>query len=229
MPDMLAAAKAEGALTNLVTNGSRIDPTWIGTHADVLDLLTVSIDSAADATHRAMGRATPGGQTIPAHHQIALADAARAAGVRYKLNTVVTTLNQGEDMSTLVLRLGPERWKLLQAAPVEGQNEAHIALLTPTREAFDAYVNRHRAALATLGATGIRVVPEPIEAIRGSYVMVDPQGRFSDSTTGRHRYSRPILEVGHDAAFAEVDFDHDKFDARGGRADYAPDQTASAA
>lgn len=229
MPDMLAATKAEGALTNLVTNGSRIDPTWIGAHADVVDLLTVSIDSAADATHRAMGRATPGGETIPADYQIALADAARAAGVRYKLNTVVTTLNQGEDVSTLVVRLGPERWKLLQAAPVEGQNDAHITLLTPTREAFDAYVNRHRAALARLGATGIRVVPEPIEAIRGSYVMVDPQGRFFDSAAGRHRYSRPILEIGHDAAFAEVDFDRDKFDARGGRADYTLDQTAGAA
>jgi hypothetical protein len=43
--------------------------------------------------------------------------------------------------------------------------------------------------------------------IRGSYIMVDPQCRFFDSTRGAHHYSRPILKVGMDAAFAEVDFD----------------------
>jgi radical S-adenosyl methionine domain-containing protein 2 len=51
--------------------------------------------------------------------------------------------------------------------------------------------------------------------------MVDPQGRFFDSTSGTHHYSRPILEVGLDAAFSEVSFSQDKFQQRSGDADFA--------
>ena len=127
-------------------------------------------------------------------HYLDLADAARAAGIGVKVNTVVTTINAAESLAGLIRRLRPERWKVLQAAPVAGQNDATIGVLTPPRADFDAYLTRHQTALA---GSGIRIVPEPIEAIRGSYIMVDPQGRFFDSTAGTHTYSRPILQVGH--------------------------------
>ena len=39
-------------------------------------------------------------------------------------------------------------------------------------------------------------MPESNELMRGSYVMVDPAGRFFDNVEGGHTYSRPILEVG---------------------------------
>ena len=206
-PAMLAAAKQEGALTNLVTNGSRIDAAWLAAHASVLDLLTLSIDSDTTATHRALGRAT----TQP-----------RRRGTQTR--TVVTTLNAGEDITGLIRDLAPERWKVLQAAPVTGQNDTHIADLTPPRDLFDRYLARHQAGLA---GTGIRMIAEPVEMIRGSYIMVDPQGRFFDSTTGSHHYSQPILQTGIDAAFAMLCFDPTKFHTRGGTADYAtqPGQT----
>jgi radical S-adenosyl methionine domain-containing protein 2 len=218
LPEMLAAAKAEGALTNVVTNGTLIDAAWLAANANVLDFLTLSADSDRADTLAALGRAAPNRAPLDAAHYIALAEAARAAGIRVKVNTVVTRLNDAEDIAAFIRAIAPARWKILQAAPVAGQNDAHIAALTPARPAFDAYVARHTAALA---GTGIRVVPEPIETIRGSYVMVDPQGRFFDSVTGTHHYSRPILDAGLDAAFAEVAFDPAKFDARGGAADYA--------
>ena len=66
------------------------------------------------------------------------------------------------------------------------------------------------------------MVAEPVEMIRGFYIMVDPQGRFFDSTRGAHHYNRPILEVGMDAAYAQVAFDPTKFHARDGDADYRP-------
>jgi radical S-adenosyl methionine domain-containing protein 2 len=49
----------------------------------------------------------------------------------------------------------------------------------------------------------------------GSYVMVDPAGRFFDNTAGTHMYSRPINEVGVDAALREVSIDPDRFRLRG--------------
>lgn len=217
LSDMLAVAKAEESLTNVVTNGSRIDAAWLASNSDRLDFLTLSIDSDDPATHVALGRATPGGKTVPTEHYRTLAEASRDLGIGVKINTVVTTVNEGEDLSALVRDLAPERWKILQAAPVAGQNDAFITNLTPERAVFDAYVARQEVALA---GGGIRIVAEPIEMIRGSYIMVDPQGRFFDSTTGAHHYSTPILEVGLDAAFSEVAFDTAKFQARAGAADY---------
>ena len=226
LPELLAAAKAEGALVNLVTNGSRLDPARIATFAGTLDFLTLSADSASAATMTAIGRADADGRALPSSHYFDLAGAARTAGITVKLNSVITTLNEQDDMAAFVRTLAPARWKLLQATPVAGQNDAFIATLSPARAAFDAYVARHAAALS---GTAIRLVPEPIEVIRGSYVMVDPLGRFFDSTTGSQRYSRPILDAGVDAARADVAFDSAKFAARGGAADWAGQLVAAPA
>ncbi len=221
LPDLLAAATSEGALTNIVTNGSRIDAAWLRANAANLDFLTISIDSASADTHRALGRSSRSGKTVPVEHYVELANTAGTLGITMKVNTVVTTRNGDEEMADLVRALAPERWKILQAAPVEGQNDLAIADLTPSREYFDAYVTRHVAALAD---SGIRVVAEPIDMIRGSYIMVDPRGRFFDSATGTQRYSDAILDIGMDAAFAQVEFDLDRFHARGGDSDYSDRQ-----
>ena len=45
LADLLAVIKAEGALTNVVTNGSRINAGWIERNADNLDFLTLSTDT----------------------------------------------------------------------------------------------------------------------------------------------------------------------------------------
>jgi len=219
LPELLTSAREEGTLTNLVTNGFLINAEWLGVNAANLDLLTVSVDSDNPDTQRALGRAVNGKRTASAEGYLALAEGARAAGIRFKVNTVVTTINQREDISGFIRALAPERWKVLQAAPVEGQNDKFIGALTPEHADFDDYVARHEAALS---GSGIRVVAEPIDVIRGSYIMVDPRGRFFDSTSGHHQYSEPILDAGHDSAFAEVSFDVDKFYSRGGDADFAP-------
>jgi radical S-adenosyl methionine domain-containing protein 2 len=100
--------------------------------------------------------------------------------------------------------------------PVEGQNDAHIANLTPESWQFDSFVSQYESSRFS----GIRIVPEPISTIRGSYVMVDPQGRFFDSTTGSHFYSQAILRAGISCALNQVNFDPEKFNLRNGSADW---------
>ena len=223
LPELFAVAKSESALVNLVTNGSRISPAWLASQSHQLDFLTLSADSDQPFTLEALGRSTPGKQALHPDHYIALARAARDNGIKVKLNTVVTRLQLDEDLAPFVRALNPLRWKLLQAAPVAGQNDTHIASLTPSRPDFEQFVRRHQAALA---ATGIRIVPEPVDTIRGSYIMIDPLSRFFDSTTGRHQYSRPILQAGLYQAWSEVAFDREKFLARGGDADFASRTTS---
>ena len=67
---------------------------------------------------------------------------------------------------------------------------------------------------------GIRVVPESNDLMTGSYVMVDPAGRFFDNVAGTHVYSRPIDQVGVEAALSEISIDPDKFRLRDGLYDW---------
>ena len=63
---------------------------------------------------------------------------------------------------------------------------------------------------------GITIVPEDNDLMTGSYVMVDPAGRFFDNVDGSYTYNRPILEVGVDEALMDVSVDADKFLSRSG-------------
>ena len=221
LPELVARAKASGLTTMIVTNGWRLQGQLFEALAPHLDWIAFSVDSADEETNRQSGRAQKKGGVLPAAEVLRRAEMARARGIRIKLNTVVHRLNCEEDMSEFVAALRPERWKLFQVLPVEGQNDGSVDELLIEREEFEAYVARHEH----LESCGVDVVPESNDAMRGSYAMVDPAGRFFDNTDGGHTYSRPILEVGVDSAFRDVSFCGVKFEARGGVYDWADDGT----
>ncbi|MEZ4464833.1 MAG: hypothetical protein R3F60_14570 [bacterium] len=107
----------------------------------------------------------------------------------------------------------PERWKVFQVLPVGGQNDGSVEpLLLPAGD-FAGFVARH----AHLAADGTSSSSEDNDAMTGTYAMVGPNGCFYDNVTGRHRYSCPIPAAGLDAAWADVGFDLEGFNARGGR------------
>lgn len=218
LPELVSHAKSQGLVTMIVTNGSRCSPAYLDRVADSLDWLTLSIDSLESATNQAIGRNDSKGEAIPAKVYAEILREAAASGMRTKINTVVSRLNQNEDMNAFIASSGITRWKILQIMAVTGQNDQHIDTLSVSRDEFNVFVQRHQA----ITHAGIRVVPEPVDSIRGSYAMIDPTGRFFDSAQGGHRYSRPILDAGISAAFAEVSFDHDRFILRGGSYDFAP-------
>ena len=115
--------------------------------------------------------------------------------------------NLNEDLSEFIIDARPERWKLLQVLPVEGQNDSSANGQLISGEEFQAYVEKN------LGVEkhGITVVPETNDLMPGSYVMVDPSGRFFDNVAGSHTYSRPILDVGVEQALRDVTVDAEKF------------------
>lgn len=212
LPELIGAAKALGNTTMLVTNGTRLSKSAIAALKGSLDWITLSIDSASDATHVELGRAVSG-RALTAARYAELAAYAREAGMRLKVNTVVTSVNAGEDMRALIASLRPERWKILRVLPVEGQNSGKVEPLICSDDAFRGFVERHR----DLEEAGITLVPEDNDDVRGSYAMVDPAGRFFDNTEGHHTYSSPILERGVEQAFSEVRFSMVRFLERGGK------------
>ncbi len=216
LPDLIAHAKACGLVTMVVTNGSRCTLDYLRRVAPVLDWLTVSIDSTDAETNRAIGRHDAKGQPLSAEAYSQILAEAAMLRLRTKINTVVNRINHREDMSGFIADSGIDRWKVLQVMAVEGQNDAHMDLLSVTRAEFDAYVARHHR----VAEARIRVVPEPVASIRGSYAMIDPHGRFFDSSAGYHTYSTPILDSGVIPAFAQVSFDRMAFEQRGGSYDF---------
>ena len=208
--DLLTVCKELNRTTMLVSNGSPLidNPMRIQSFQGNLDWFGISIDSARPEVLEALGRAPRGGAIRPEQY-IELARRLRAAGVRLKLNTVVNALNVNEDLRAFVEALAPERWKVFQVMAVEGQNEKTIDGLLIDERKFESFVTRHQDV-------NVPLVAESNAIMSGSYAMLDPAGRFFDNTTGTHRYSRPVLEVGVTDAFRDVSFDPSKFAARGG-------------
>lgn len=213
--DLIRRAKELGLTTSIVTNGSRITSEWLDRVDGCLDWVTVSIDTLDPDKLIRMGRITQTGPLSESDY-LRIFDLLKQRGLRAKINTVVTRANCDEDLGCFIAKAGPERWKLLQVLPVKGQNDGSVEGLLITDEEFDHYVARNRY----VGSLGIIVVPESNDLMTGSYVMVDPAGRFFDNVAGTHVYSRPINQVGVENALREISVCPEKFLLRDGLYDW---------
>lgn len=213
MGDLLVTSKSVEMVTSIVTNGERL-ARLVETHGSYLDWVGLSVDSASEATEIALGRGR-GGHVARSLELFALL---RDRGIQTKLNTTVTRLSVDEDMSGFVLAARPQRWKVFQVLPVEGQNDGGVDDLLITTQQFEAFVQRH----LHLRDKGIHLAVEANEDMTGSYAMIDPLGRFFSNVEGRYLYSQPILEVGVSAAFEQVQFSQQRFLQRGGQYDWTP-------
>lgn len=210
--ELLRHASALGLTTCVVSNGAKLAAV-LDRAADFIDWVGLSVDSADEAVQQSLGR----GDGDHVVRSMAIADAIHSLGIRLKLNTVVTSLNHAEDLSGFVRRIRPHRWKAFQVLRVEYENAGKVEPLLVTDAEFRGFVERH----AGLAAEGFQLVPERNEDIRGSYVMIDPLGRFFSNEEGSYRISRPILDVGVATALAEAGWRSDRFLARGGLYDWS--------
>ena len=215
LPDLLRTARAGGMTASIVTNGAKITGEWLDAVSEWLDWLTLSVDTVDPERNLRSGRTTTAGP-LGEPDYLQIVNLVKARGIRLKINTVVSADNYDDDLTGFVREARPERWKIFQALPVAGQNDTGIARAAVTDAQFDAYIRRHR----TMAADGITLAPEGNDLMRGSYLMIDPAGRFFDNTQGGHRYSRPILEAGIAEALQDVAADADKFRRRGGLYDW---------
>lgn len=213
--DLIALASSLGLTTALVTNGSLLDERMIERLHNILDWITVSIDSVRPWSLKMLGRRTAG-KVIDERGYRFLCRTLREWGFRLKINTVATSVNWCEDMSDFIIAARPERWKILQVLPVRGQNSGKVDPLIITPWQFEQFVLRH----LRVELHGVHVLPEDNAAMTGSYAMLDPAGRFFDAVDPQgYTYSEPILDVGVQSAISQVIISREKFLARGGRYD----------
>ena len=215
LPNLISRAKRHGMVTSIVTNGSRITTEWLNSLNGDLDWIALSIDTVDPERLNRIGR-TVRNVPITGKEYLQKIDEIKQQGIRLKINTVVTSETWEEDFTSFIGLAKPERWKMLQALPIKGQNDEHIADLEITKDQFEAYVQRNRI----VENSGIIVVPESNDLMTASYIMVDPAGRFFDNNRSTYTYSRPILEVGVKEALKDVAINAERFLKRGGQYDW---------
>ncbi|NPE29030.1 radical SAM protein [Methanococcoides sp. SA1] len=213
LPELIRLAKDLGMTTMLVTNGSRLTDKFLEKNRRSLDWIAISIDSLNCSTNSSIGRTLLGKHALSADYYDTIIQKIKFYGYGLKINTVVNRYNYQEDMLPLIQKANPKRWKVLQVLPIKGQNDKEIDDMKISREDFQLFIDTHKAVKC--------MIPEDNEAMIGSYVMVDPAGRFFDDTSGFHNYSQSILKQGAYEAIKEMNYDFEKFILREGVYDWA--------
>ncbi len=201
--DLLKEAKDEGLTTTMVTNGSLLDRAFLDRWHSYIDWIALSIDSASEETETRLGR----GRGRHVARVVGAAELIKSYGIRLKVNTVITSLNWNEDMTGIIGLLQPKRWKVFQVLGISGENDEHFPDLSISKDQFQSFIERHMH---------LNPVAEDNDAMEGSYIMLDPAGRFFQNFGNQYRYSGSIIEVGVERALVEVGWDRDKFLERGG-------------
>lgn len=215
LSELIKTAKNAGLTTMIVTNGSKLTDEFLEANKHHLDWIAVSIDSINPETNIEIGRAISGKIPLSIEYYKSIIDKIKQYGYGLKINTVVTNRNFSENLSDFIEYAEPKRWKVLQALPIQGQNDNKIDSLIVSNEQFLKFIDNHRKLESITN-----IIPESNYDMKGSYAMVDPAGRFYDNAKGKHNYSRPILEVGARIAIQQVNYDFNKFIERGGIYDW---------
>jgi len=208
LPELIKTAKTEGLTTMVVTNGSKLTDTFLEKNKNYLDWIAISIDSLKGTTNQIIGRKMSNNKTLSKDYYLSIIKKIKKYNYGLKINTVVTAVNYKEDLNNFIKEANPKRWKVLQVLPIKGQNDKSIDVLKISKKEFNLFIENH--------STCNNLVTEENDEMKGSYVMVDPAGRFFSNTKGYHEYSNPILNVGIEKAYSQMDYNYTKFINRNG-------------
>jgi radical S-adenosyl methionine domain-containing protein 2 len=206
--ELIKFAKQLNLKTCVVTNGSLLNKKWLEENTRNLDWLALSIDSIQASTNIKSGRVEKM-NAINFQDEIYysnLIKQVRKFNVKLKINTVVSSFNIDENLNNFINRAKPERWKIFQALPIKDQNDNHKDF-SITLKKYKAFLNRHR---------NNQFIKESNYDMKGSYVMIDPLGRFFENTEGKHKYSEKINKIGVENALKEMNYSFKKFINRDG-------------
>jgi len=202
--ELLIEAKKQGLATKIVSNGTGFSRNFLNKYHEFIDIVSLSIDSSCNLKEEKLGR----GWGSHVNKIIEISIRLKEFNIPLQINTTVTSLTWKENMIALIEKLKPFRWKIFQVLPINGQNDGMVDDLLITQKEFDFFKNTHKEIPYAIF--------EDNTTMTGSYIMLDPIGRFYDNTTGKHIYSESIFKTGVINAFKQISWDKKKFLHRGG-------------
>ncbi len=171
-----------------------------------LDTLGISVDSVNPQTLIALGACTKSHEVLTYEKLCQLIHLARKQNpnIRIKLNTVITNVNAGEDLTRIGRELEIQRWKLLRMKLFSHKEHTNISLLADD-SAFQDFVARH-------STTSRDVVPE--NDLTRSYIMVDNQGRLLDDEGEDYSVVGNLQHEEFASVFQRYRFDRASYESR---------------
>ena len=170
--EMARFAKTELGLesVSIVSNGTKVRENWMVKYGAYIDILAISCDSFDKETNRAIGRADRGsGEPFDNVAQLyRIRDWCRKHSIKFKLNTVICSLNWRENMAHRIQDVDPFRWKVFQVLVVQGENDGDARKRDATKFVvsdadFDDFCQRHKHVKG--------FTPEPNSLMKGSYLV----------------------------------------------------------
>ena len=202
-PALVEYAFSLGFRLSIITNGSlMLNPILTPrTLFAKFETLGISVDSINPRTLVALGACNKSREVLTYDKLSELIALARSVNpsVRIKLNTVITNLNAGEDLSDVGRKLDIARWKMLRMKLFAHDGFSNAPLLA-SRAEFDAFVARHAEASDD-------VVPE--NDLTRSYIMVDNQGRLLDDEGEDYKAVGSLLTEDFADIFERYAFDEE--------------------
>lgn len=205
--EIITIARQIGYKIGIVTNGSFLDEEFVLRFANDISVMGISVDAAQEDLMIKIGRSTRSGKVLDLNSLIKNVNLLRSLNpqIKIKVNTVVNKYNYDHDMSDFIKRIEPDKWKIFKVLP-NINPEAEI-----TDDQFYRFLDSHKQFTDIM-------FPEDNDLMTGSYIMVDPLGRFFDNTCSKEQkgylYSKPITEVGAFKAFQDTNISMEKFRAR---------------
>lgn len=201
--EVIIYAHSIGLTTSIITNGSLLTKEFLYEMVAYLDWVGVSIDSIKSYTNERIGRI--GSSDLDYYSLVSLI---REYDYKLKINTVVNAYNHNEDFSHFIEFANPIRWKVFQTLKVEGQNEKQFNQIKCTDDEYADFIKRHKHIAS--------IVPEDNEAMTGSYLLIDPQGRLFENSKGKHTYSKRVQDNDLNDCLNEISLNRQMFIKRGG-------------
>ena len=207
---LVEEAKELGFSTSIVTNGYNMIHDIIDTHRLLasLDCVGISIDSVNPDTCRKLGRFVNKNnkkEIITEEEYLSLCERIHAAGVRLKINTVISQLNKNEDMSHFYKMALPDRIKIFQCLKPNNPLKHDYTDLLIKQSDFLKYQSR-------FAKEQLPLVFENNDDMINSYYMIGSDGCFWDNQTGKK--SKSLLEVSVDEALKSIIVDEFKYERR---------------
>lgn len=205
--ELIRYAKSLGMTTMIVTNGTNLTKEFLKENESFLDWVSISVDSLKENTNYNIGRIFKKKGVALEFYQN-LFELINKYDYRLKINTVVNSYNYKEDMTNFIKNVNPERWKVFKVLPIKNQNHLNYKKFEISQFEFNRFLDKHKKIDS--------LVKEDNDDMIGSYVMIDPAGRFFDNTKGYYTYSSSIIEKGVEFSLNEINTDYDKFVNRKG-------------
>ncbi|WP_037355327.1 viperin family antiviral radical SAM protein [Selenomonas sp. FC4001] len=207
-PAIVSYAYNQGFRLSLITNGSlMLNPNLMPPELfKRVDTLGISVDSINPQTLIALGACNKSQEVLTFDKLTQLIALALSVNpnIRIKLNTVITKLNEKEDLTIIGKQLNIARWKFLRMKLFIHNNFNNSPLLSNQGE-FDNFVARHTKVSRD-------VVPE--NDLTRSYIMIDNQGQLLDDETENYNVVGSLLTEDFTKVFARYSFDESTYASR---------------